>query len=270
MIEINIDPTMIILGPVAITWHGFFTAVGLFAGMYLSAYIAPRVGVAADHILNGTPWAVVFGIIGARLFHVADNWPLYAPDPMRIITGMTEGGIAIYGAVVGGIIGGYLYALKNKVNVPPFADAAVIGLLLGQGIGRLGDIINGEHHGRPLDAWYSVAYTHPLTLGQPGLPVHLAVGYEMALDFIGVGILLWLFGRVRPGTVFFLYIAIYSAIRLLVGFYRIDNVVAFGLGQAQIISVIGLLACVPLAYWWATRPGPDKCAQGDLPAESGA
>lgn len=253
MIEINIDPTMFTLGPVAITWHGFFSAVGLFIGVWVAARLAPSVGMKADDVYNGAPWAVVGGIIGARLFHVVDRWEYYSQHPTQIIM-ITEGGIAIYGAVVGGILAGYLYARFAKLPVPWFADAAAVGLILGQGIGRIGDVINGEHWGRPTDVPWAVVYTHPQTLGQIGVPVHLAVGYEMVLDLAVFGLLLALWRKLPGGVIFWLYIALYSAIRLGTGFYRIDAAPwVFGLSQHQLLGILGIVIGLPLAVWTYQR-----------------
>ncbi|GIW12259.1 MAG: hypothetical protein KatS3mg061_3316 [Dehalococcoidia bacterium] len=107
MIEIHLDPTMFTLGPLAITWHGFFSAVGLFLGVWVAARLAPTVGLRADDIYNGAPWTVIGGIIGARLFHVIDRWDYYSQNPLAVLA-ITEGGIAIFGAVVGGALAGAL------------------------------------------------------------------------------------------------------------------------------------------------------------------
>ena len=255
MFELNIDPTMLRFGTLALSWHGFFTAVGLFVGVWVVARLISSYGISSDHVFNATPWAVIAGIIGARLLHVIDQWPFYAANPISILY-VSEGGIAIYGGVIFGILGAYLYCRKNKVPVAPFADAGAVGLILGQAIGRIGDIINGEHLGRPVDAPYAVVYTHPDTLGQLGLPVHLAVGYEMVLDLIAFGLLLAFWKKLPVGVLFWIYVVLYSVIRLVVGFFRFDNVVAFGLGQAQIIGLVGIAIGVPLAIWTARRPQP--------------
>lgn len=255
MFEINIDPTMFQIGTLALSWHGFFTAVGLFVGVWIVSRLVRSYGISSDHVFNATPWAVIAGIIGARLFHVLDHLPTYLANPISILY-VTEGGIAIYGGVIFGVLGAYLYCRKNNVPVAPFADAGAVGLILGQAIGRLGDIINGEHHGRPVDSPYAVVYTNPDTLGQLGIPVHLAVGYEMVLDLIVFGILLFYWRKLPPGVLFWLYVILYSLIRLIVGYFRIDTAVAFELGQAQIIGLIGIVVGIPMAIWTARRPQP--------------
>lgn len=261
MIEIYLDPAMFTIGPIAITWHGFFSAVGLFVGVWVCAKLAETAGIKADDIYAAAPFAVLGGIIGARLFHVVDRWDYYASRPLNIFL-ITEGGIAIYGGIIGGVIAGYLYALRAKIPAGRFADAAAIGLILGQAVGRIGDIINGEHRGKPLSAPWAVVYTHPNTLGDPGVPVHLAVGYEMLLDLAVFALLIWLWKRVPAGVIFWLYLVLYSAIRLWIGFYRIDTPWYFGLGQAQIIGVIGILVGIPLLIWTLRRQRSEEPATG--------
>ena len=91
-------------------------------------------------------WGVIGAIVGARLFHVIDQWDFYARDPISILK-VNEGGLAIYGTIVGGPIAGALYAWRKGLNVARLADIAAPPLILGMAIGRIGDIINGEHHG---------------------------------------------------------------------------------------------------------------------------
>src|SRR5687767_4630622 len=177
-IAINIDPNLAQLGPFVLSWHGLFSAIGVIAGVTIGVRVAAESGADEEGSYNLALWSVAGGIVGARLFHVVDNWGYYAANPIQIVM-INEGGIAVYGAVVGGFLTGTLYAMRTKLAVAKVAAGGAIGFMLGQAIGRIGDVINGEHHGTPTDAPYGVVYTHPNTLGEPGLPVHLAVGYEM-------------------------------------------------------------------------------------------
>jgi phosphatidylglycerol:prolipoprotein diacylglycerol transferase len=252
-IAIHIDPNLLQLGPFTLSWHGLFSAIGVIAGVTIGVRVAADAGASEEGAYNLALWSVAGGIVGARLFHVVDNWPYYAQNPTSIIL-INEGGIAIYGAVVGGILTGVFYAWRTNLPVAHVADGGAIGLILGAAIGRIGDIINGEHHGAPLDAPWAVAYTHPNTLGQPGLPVHLAVGYEMVWDLL-VFALLWLMrGRVRPGIIFWTYLVLYGLGRFWTTFYRQDQIQAFGLTQAQLVAVAGIaLGLVFLARAAARR-----------------
>lgn len=247
-IAINIDPNLFTIGAFTLSWHGLFSAIGVIAGVTLGVRVAVAAGANEDSAYNMALWAVAGGIVGARLFHVIDNWGFYSKNPSAILL-INEGGIAIYGAIVGGVLTGFVYALITKQNVAALADGGGVGLILGQAIGRIGDVINGEHRGLPLDAPWAVVYTHPNTLGEPGLPVHLAVGYELVWDLLVFGLLVLMRRRwAGLGVMFWLYVLLYSVGRFWISFYRVDAIAAFGLRQAQVIAVVGIvLAAAMLA-----------------------
>jgi prolipoprotein diacylglyceryl transferase len=208
--------------------------------------------------------AVIGGIIGARLFHVVDCWSLcgYDKDPLLILQIWT-GGIAIMGAVVVGALTGYVLAVKRGIPVGATADAAAAGIGVGMAIGRIGDIVNGEHHAVPCGPpGICVTYDHPDSLGQgpafgPGDsrysadPVHLAVGYEMLWDFAGVALVLLLrrrfAGRAPEGRVFWVWLAFQSLGRFGISFLRIDKPGLFGLYQAQLVSLVLIVLAIPIA-----------------------
>jgi phosphatidylglycerol---prolipoprotein diacylglyceryl transferase len=252
MIEINIDPVLVQMGPFLITWHGFFTAVGVLAGILLAVKYGSRLGYSEDDIMSVALWGVIGGILGARLMHVIDQWGYYAQDPLTILR-INEGGLAIFGSVLGGPLAGAIYAWRRGFSIPKLLDVGALGLILGMAIGRLGDIINGEHHGTPADLPWSVSYTHPNTLGEPNLPVHLAVGYEMLLDLLIFGLLVALWGRLpRPGMLFWLFAALYSFGRFFIQFFRVDTPFLANLSQAQVLSfLVGAAAVWALVYLYA-------------------
>ena len=258
MIPINIDPNMFSIGPLLITWHGFFSAVGLGVGLWLTANMVAAASktVTADDVYSIALWAVPGGIVGARLLYVLENAYLFANNPLGMFA-INEGGISIYGAVIGGTLAGAIYCSRSHKPLAMLADRAMIGLLLGQGIGRIGDIINGEHHGREaFDFPFSVVYTHPNTLGERGLPVHLAVGYELVYDLVFSWLLTVLLKKQpRDGLTFWAYQAVYGFGRLWVGFFRKDTLVVGPLGMAQTLGLIGVLVAVPVfIYMWRTSP----------------
>jgi phosphatidylglycerol:prolipoprotein diacylglycerol transferase len=260
MIEINIDPVLLRLGPLMITWHGFFTAVGVLAGIWLATRFAVERGYTEDDIMSIALWSVVGGIVGARLFHVIDAWEYYAADPVAILR-VNEGGLAIWGTIIGGPIGGAIYAWRHGLSIPRLLDICGLGLILGMAIGRLGDVVNGEHHGSLASVPWSVNYIHPQTLGEIGANVHLAVGYELIWDMLVFAVCSWLlYRRVLPrdSMVFWTMIALYSAGRFVVQFYRLDQPFLFGLSQAQFLSfAVGAIAVWILVFQWtrASRAG---------------
>ena len=264
MIEINIDPNLLQLGPFLVTWHGFFTAVGVLAGITLAVKYGALVGFSEDDIMSVALWSVVGGIVGARLMHVIDQWQFYSRDPLSIIR-INEGGLAVFGMVVGGPIVGAIYARRRGFSINKLLDVGAIGMILGMAIGRLGDIINGEHHGTPADLPWAVTYVHPATLGEIGKSVHLAVGYEMLMDLLIFSTIVALFGRLpRPGMLFWLFAALYSFGRFFIQFFRIDTPFLFNLSQAQVLSfVVGAAALWALVFLYSrSRRGAPAALEG--------
>jgi phosphatidylglycerol:prolipoprotein diacylglycerol transferase len=259
MIDINIDPILFRWDPLVITWHGFFTAVGVLCGIWLATRLSIERGFTEDDIMSVALWCVVGGIVGARLMHVVDQWPYYAQDPIAILR-VNEGGLAVWGMIIGGPIGGAIYAKWRGFSIPRLLDLGGMGMILGMAIGRLGDVINGEHHGADASVPWSVRYTHPNTLGDLNVPVHLAVGYELFWDIIVLGFCMWLLYRralPRDGMVFWTMIALYSLGRFFVQFFRLDTPFLWGLSQAQLLSfAVGAIAVWILVYQAAgTRRG---------------
>jgi phosphatidylglycerol:prolipoprotein diacylglycerol transferase len=259
-ITINIDPNLATIGPFTLSWHGLFSAIGVIVGVTLGVRIAAEAGADEDAAYNLALWSVGGGIVGARLFHVIDNWAYYSQNLSQIVL-INEGGIAIYGAVVGGILTGALYARLRAIKLGAVADGGAVGLIIGQAIGRIGDVINGEHHGLPLDAPWAVIYTHPETLGELGLPVHLAVGYELIWDLLVFALLLLMRRTAGQGKMFWTYVLLYSLGRFWISFYRVDAIQAFGLRQAQLIALVGIvLGAAMLAYLYFVRRTPPAAA----------
>jgi phosphatidylglycerol---prolipoprotein diacylglyceryl transferase len=267
MIEINIDPILIQAGPLIVTWHGFFTAVGVLAGITLAVKYGALVGYGEDDIMSVALWGVIGGILGARLMHVIDQWGYYAQDPVSIFR-INEGGLAIFGSVIGGPLAGAIYAWRRGFSVPTLLDVGAVGLIMGMAIGRLGDIINGEHHGTPADLPWSVRYVHPNTLGQPGESAHLAVGYEMLMDLIIFGLLVSVFGRLpRPSMVFWLFGALYSFGRFFIQFFRLDAPFLANLSQAQVLSfLVGAAALWALVFLYSRSRRDVPAAEAPLTA----
>lgn len=230
-------------------------------------------------------WGVVGAIVGARLFHVVDQWDYYAKDPIAILR-INEGGLAIYGTIVVGPLAGAYYAWRRGFNVPRLADITAPALIMGMAIGRIGDVINGEHHGAHSAGFpLAVVYSHPNTLGEIGVPVHLAVGYELVLDVVVFGLLVWLARGVvrtargalvfgwqprypRDGMLFWIYLGVYSLGRFVIQFYRVDTPFALGLSQAQLLSVLMAMVAVWALVYQATRVRR-HAPQAVLPATSG-
>ena len=248
MITIPFDPE-IHLGPLSLAWHGIFTAVGIFFGVSLPIRLL-RGRVSEEAAWSIATWGVVGGITGARLLHVIDRWDFYSEHLDQIVAIWT-GGIAVWGAAIGGVLGGFIAALRRTdIPIGATADAAAAGLSLGFGVGRIGDIINGEHHAVACEGvGLCVGYTHPATLGQTG-PVHLVVAYDMIWDLLGVALVLLLvrgpLGRAPNGRIFWTWVLWYAAGRFALGFLRVgDPTPILGLRQDQLVAVIAAAVALP-------------------------
>ena len=241
MIEIGWDPN-IHIGPITLAWHGIFTAVGIFFGVWLPVRLL-RGRVPEDQAYSIATWGVAGGIIGARLFAVVDRWDFYSAH-LEQISQIWTGGIAVWGAAFGGVLVGFIVAVRRRFPIGAGADAAAAGIALGFAIGRIGDIINGEHHaiacgGLP----WCVGYSFPAELGglgQPG-PVHPAVAYDLLVNLAIVGVTLLLrsalVGRPPEGRIFWIWAILYGANRFVEGFLRIDDPTPIlGLRQDQLIG----------------------------------
>ncbi len=247
MITIGIDPILISLGPFSLSWHGLFMAIAIVVGVWLPAKLATKAGLSVDRLYSLAFWAVPGGIIGARLVHVIDYWGYYSANPGAILA-FWEGGLAIWGGILGGTLTAVIFIKIRALPLGRYVDLAALGLLLAQAIGRIGDVINGEHISKGTSLPWGVVYTHP---GSPGYglpPSHPAVGYELLMDLLIFGLLWKLRRRVRPdGVIFLLYLVIYSVGRFFLSFLRLDsNTVLFGLNQAQWLSLIVLAIALPI------------------------
>jgi len=264
VIPIDLNPTIVAIGPLMFTWHGLFTAVGLGAGVWLAARLGARMGLKEDDVMAVALWGTVGGVIGARLWHVIDLWSYYAQHPLAIVQ-INEGGLAIYGVAVGGPLAGAIYARRRGLSVGKLADAAAPALLLGFAIGRVGDIINGEHHSLPTSLPWALVYVHPNTLGQPGLAVHPAVAYEQLWDLAVFAVLIWLFARMpRPGMLFWTAGLLYSVGVFVIRFFREDAAIwAFGLTEAQLSAIVGGVASLWLVLFLAARARREQATRPD-------
>lgn len=263
-IEIALDPVAFWIGDFAIRWYGIAVSAAILVGFSVTLREATRRGFGEDQVYSLGLWAVLFGIIGARLFHVIDYWAYYSANPWAMLA-LREGGLSIYGALLGGIAAGGVYAWRAKVPFRRLLDAAAPALLLAQATGRIGNIFNGDVQGRATDLPWAFYYTHPDALApEPGVPGHPYPIYEIIWNLLSFAVVWSLRHRTRtPGVLFLVYVALYSAGRFTLMFVRHGTVVAWGLQQSQVIALLGFFAALGLiAYlegpWRATADNKQK------------
>ena len=269
-IKIGIDPVIADIAGVEITWHGLFTALGVVAGVAVAAYLARRAGYPEDTVYNVALSLVIGGIIGARALYVIENWSLFKDDPGEIFA-INTGGISIYGALIGGTVGGWLYVFLRKVpNIPLGADIAAVGGIIGMAVGRIGDIINGEHFASDTGLPWGVVYTHRdspsfIAFGPGALPQHPAVAYELIGDLVIFLLLIVIYARSpRAGITFFAWVFLYGLLRTLVSFLRLDDIVFLGLRTAQLIGIVAMVSGLGgIAYLLRTPPSEERASRAE-------
>jgi len=246
-IVIDLEPNLFRIGPFLITWHGVFAVLGILAGARLGLWLLSKDGVDISHGADGVAWMVVMGLIGARLLYVWENFKLFAGQLTRIVI-VTEGGISQWGGLFGAMVGAYIWARRASFSFWKLMDAAGSAAMLGLAIGRIGDVINGEHHGTPTNLPWGVEYVNADTLGQPGVVVHPEVAYEMILTLVLFGALLpfhqRLKSRLPDGVLGLTYLGLYGVGRFFLSYYRTDPAIFAGLRQAQLASLVMVVIAV--------------------------
>ncbi len=233
------------LGPISIRWYGILMATAIGVGFWLAHREARAEKLPADDILRVAQWAVVAGLIGARLYEVIFNWDYYGQYPAKIIA-VWEGGLAIHGGlIVGPLVGVYL-ARRWRVPIWRSLDIAAPSVAIGQAIGRWGNFFNEEAFGRPTDLpWklYISPSHRPAPFAQDDF-FHPTFLYESLWDLgIFLVLVLWLRPalRNRPGALFFSYVGLYSVGRFAIESLRLDSFWLDGFRVPQLASVAGCI-----------------------------
>jgi phosphatidylglycerol---prolipoprotein diacylglyceryl transferase len=253
----SFDPIIAQLGPFQLGWHGLFTAIAVAVALWLAGYLGTKRGIHSDTIYSVAGWGVVGGIVGARLFHVADHLSFYAQNPL-LIPQVWEGGIAVYGAFIGGLIGGGIAAYRQRLNAWPLLDIAAPAMLVGQAIGRLGCLSNGDAWGAPMTTpcpfCLAISYTNQndlLPADLKGVPTYAYPAYEILAELVLLGVL-YVFRRQLqrvPGATFLIAAIGYGIIRFALTYLRQETVIVWGLQEAQVIALITGAVAVIVMVW---------------------
>jgi phosphatidylglycerol:prolipoprotein diacylglycerol transferase len=256
------------VGPLVIRWYGILMATSIVVALWLAHRQARREGLPADDIIPAGQWAVLAGLVGARLYEVVFNWDYYGQYPAKIFA-VWEGGLAIHGGLILGPLVGAWLAWKWGLPVLRSLDVTAPSFAVGQAIGRWGNFFNEEAFGRP------TAHPRKLYISPPHPPpgytqvdyFHPTFLYESlwALAIFGV-LIVWLRPRLReqPGALFFAYIGLYSIGRFAIEAIRLDSFWLASFRVAQLASVLGVLLAVAGLAWTRRR------AAAALPQRVGA
>lgn len=275
------SPVLIKIGPIVIAWYGVLIVSGVLVATWLAAAQAQRAGDDAEHVWDAMLLCLLFGVVGARLYHVIHLLPDYLANPSRIF-GLRMQGFGIYGAVAGGAFGLWLYTWRHKLSFLHWADFAAPGLALAQAIGRWGNFFNQELYGRTTNLpwgiriaagnriWpyndlseYPVATTrfHPLFL------------YESLWNLLVFAVLFALSRkaskRLLDGDLFLLYGVLYALGRFFTEFQRFDAWRIGGVPTAQWIAMAAILFFGGTLIYRHQRSGPVVAAEEEEMAEQG-
>jgi len=253
-------PIFVQVGPLAIRWYGVLMAAAMAVGLWLAYRDARRRGVDPEELLKASELALLGGLVGARLYYVAFNWDYYSRALPKIIA-VWEGGLAIHGGLLGGLLLGGGYAWWKRLPLPRYLDIVAPSLALGQGIGRWGNFFNEEAFGTPTSLPWKLYISpphRPLLYAQEEF-FHPTFLYEALWDFLVFALLLWVLrDRVAraPTCLFWIYVGLYSVGRLIVEGFRTDSLMLGSIRVAQLASGIGIVLAIVLVPILLKRSRP--------------
>lgn len=244
------------LGTLAIHWYGILIALAVIAAVGIAIIEAKRRGQHAEQVFNLALVVIPFGVIGARLYHVIDEWQFYSQNPALIIGGR---GLGIFGAVIGGAIGLIIYTKLRKLGTLRWLDITAPGVLLAQAIGRWGNFFNQELYGYPTDLLWGIYIdpVHRLPGYESFSHFHPLFLYEFLWNLVGFSILMILGrklqNRIIDGDIFFLYVIYYSVGRFFLEGLKIDVWTIAGIPTTRWICGIAIIASIAVIvyrrYW---------------------
>ncbi|MBN1314648.1 MAG: prolipoprotein diacylglyceryl transferase [Anaerolineales bacterium] len=264
-----------------IYWYGILIVGGIMLGAFAVSFEAQERGLDEDHIWGGLTWAIVLAVIGARLYHVLTPPPSmceqngicsaidYFRHPKMLID-IRSGGLGIYGAIVGALIGIYLYGRRYKIDWLAYADIGVFGLALGQFVGRWGNFFNQELYGKPTNLPWAVYIQYPLSEYAGNHFFHPAFLYESLWNLFTFLVLYTVATRFRKkllrGELLGLYLIMYPVGRIIMETIRLDSPTFIFNGQdtgLNIASVLAALVALLVAAFMIIRR---RKATGETPA----
>jgi phosphatidylglycerol:prolipoprotein diacylglycerol transferase len=242
------SPVIFEAGPFALRYYGLCIALGIALATWMTARELTRKGYDGVLALDALFFVVPLGFIGARVYHVLTDYELYSKDPFPGVFEVWNGGLGIYGAVIGGFLGVLLFARVRGISPFAFADAAAPGLVLAQAVGRFGNYFNQELFGRPSDLPWAIEIAPENR--PPGfkdaVSFHPTFLYESIWNVLVCLILLFVARRfahsLKNGDIFLLYVCLYSVGRFFVETLRIDPAFLIGdfRGNLFVASVLAL------------------------------
>ena len=253
----------------SIAFYGIIIGIGMLLGITLAARDAEQRGIGEDTVYDFALLGIVFGVIGARLYYVFFRWDNYRGNLLEILN-LRAGGLAIYGGVIGGILGLMVYCRRKKQNFLNLADSLILGVLVGQILGRWGNFFNAEAFGRYTDSLFAMQLrrdiVNPIMIdsallqhlvrvnGVDYIQVHPTFLYESVWNLCLLLFLLWYRPKKRfTGEIFFLYLGGYGLGRVWIEGLRTDSLLLPGTGIAVSQALAGICVLVALLCILAGR-----------------
>ncbi len=243
MITININPVAFTIGSIEVRWYGVMVALAvLVIVLWMLREVRKGARLSYDTVITAALVGIPSGLVLSRLLHVIDRWSYYSQNPGQIVG---ASGLTIYGAILGAALGIWLYSKFSNFQFGYFGDLVAPAVILAQAIGRIGCTINGCCYGLPTSLPWGIVYIYPNSLAPLGIAFHPTQVYEIIYNLIVFGVLLKLRGRFKPdGSLFLIYLGLYSLWRVGIDFIRDGAPFLFGLHQAQVIGIIGLITTI--------------------------
>lgn len=246
-LDFNISPIAFSIGDYPVYWYGIIIASGLLLAVLYAYVSSKRYNVDGSKLINCVLVGIVTGIIGARLYYCFFEWDYYGKNPIEILY-INNGGLAIYGGIIGALLGGLTVAKIQKMKIMPILDITMISFLIGQGIGRWGNFMNQEAFGDPTDLPWGM-----VSEGTGNIAVHPCFLYESIWCLLGF-VILHFYGKYKQryaGQIFYSYLVWYGFERMIVEGLRTDslylpfevfgNEVRVSQMLSAVIFVVGLL-----------------------------
>ena len=252
---IDIDPVReFSLGPLSIHMYGLVIVFGLVLAVIYCMRRADQFGLTEDHILDGVLWVTPFAFLCARAYYCAFRWDLYAANPISVLY-IWQGGIAIYGGVLGAVVGMIVFCKVKKISLGATLDLVLMGFLIGQAIGRWGNFFNREAFGAETDAWLRMGLYSPLT-GSITYH-HPTFLYESLWNALGFVVLHFLSKkRTFDGQIALGYALWYGLGRTFIEGLRTDSLYIPGtaLRVSQVLAAMSCIAAAVVLAYFVIKP----------------
>ncbi len=236
-------------------WYSFLIVCGMVIALILAIREEKRVGLPQDTVLTLVLWMIPAAIIGARIYFVAFSWNEYASDPIRILY-IWEGGLAIYGGIIAGLITCAIFSKIKKISLLTLCDIIAPGLAIAQGIGRWGNYFNMEAFGLPVTNPSLQFFPFAVLINEGGGQVwHMATFFYESLADILIGLFLLSVRHKKikkTGDTFCWYLLLYGAARLITEHYRMDSLFSTG-GSFRISQILSVAMCLGVLIYFSIR-----------------